>query len=98
TNDAHVRAGALPSFAEPVDVPAAVHPHVGAQNEGAGEVNEKVVSDRIDALDRAAGNGRVIVNAVERGQNGLEGGDLLARQRAVKCARGTKDRIPLRLP
>src|SRR6476659_9760777 len=97
-DDAHVATRALPSLTRTVDVPASVHAHVRAEDKIAGEMNEKVFADGTDAFDRAAGERRVFVDAVESRQHGLEGRDLGTGQRAMQRARGPKDGVSLRHP
>ena len=44
---AHVARGPLPALARPVDVPAAVHPHVRVQHEIARERHQQMLSARV---------------------------------------------------
>ncbi len=66
---AQVAARPLPALARPVDVPAAVHAHVGPQGEAAGEPHQQVLALGLDRLDRAAGDGRLIVDAGPAGRS-----------------------------
>ena len=49
----HVARASAPALAGPIDVPAAVHPHVRAQHESAGEVHQQVLADAIALVRRS---------------------------------------------
>ena len=90
------RRGRCHALAGTVDVPAAVHAHVRAQHQAAGEAHQQVLAGRVDALDRPAGERRVVVDPGERGEHRLEADDRLAGQRAVQRARGAEDGVAFR--
>ena len=91
---AHVAPRTQPPLAAAVDVPAAVHAHVRAQDEVAGEVHQEVLAGGADLRSmRPAGDP---LDAVERGEHRLEQDDGLARERALQRARGAEYRVPLR--
>ena len=95
-DDAHVSAAFLPSLAGPVDVPAPVHPHVRAQMQAAGEIDDEMFADGNDLLDRSPGDRLLIVDARQLREHGLEPPHGLSGERGVQCARGAEDRIALR--
>ena len=74
---------ALPPLAGPVDVPAAVHPHVRAQHEPAGEVHQQVLAARGTRLDR---HGRSA--ACRRARASAPGTPTRSGRRAGRRARG----------
>ena len=82
---------ALPALARPVEMPRAVHPHVRAQRQAAGEAHQQVLAARLAALDGAAGDRRVVVDARQRRQAGGEGGHDACR-RARGAARRRRAR------
>src|SRR3954468_3183765 len=92
----HVTARLAPAFAGTVDVPAAVHAHVRAQDEITGKVHQQMFAGGADPRDGAAGDRGIFVYAGEGGQRRFEAHDLVPRQRAMERARGAKDRVPFR--
>jgi hypothetical protein len=66
-HDAHVDARLLPSFAGPVDVPAAAHEHMSSQRSAAGKMNQQPLAARLHLLDRLPCKRRVVVEARQQG-------------------------------
>ena len=92
-HDAHVSTVPLPFFAGTIDVPTAAHQHVGEQDQVAGKMHEHPLAAGFDRVHGAAGERRVVVDAREFGEDGLEAGDGLAGERAVEGAGGAEDGV-----
>ena len=71
-----------------VEVPDAMHPHVGPEYDIAGKPDEEVLTTRVHSLDGSAANREVVVSARDSGEYGFEVRDLAARERLVERARG----------
>ena len=93
---AHVARRSLPARAGRIQMPAAVHAHVGMENEIARKIHEQMLAARGHRLDRAADDRLIVRDARERGERRLETRHDLAGKRAMQRASGTKNRIPFR--
>src|SRR5579862_5583607 len=69
---AHVRVTAFPSFARAVNVPAAVHQHVGEKDQVTREVHEKPFAATFHRYDLAARDPRIGFDSREAGKNCFE--------------------------
>ena len=77
-------------------MPRAVHPHVRTQDQIAREPHQQVLAARIDALDRAAPEGRGVIDTRQLWKNGFEAGHRAARKRFIQRARRTKNGVAFR--
>ena len=93
---AHVVAPLAPALAGAIQVPTAVHPQMGAQDERARELDDQILARRGDALDSPAAQRRPIVDARQLRQNGLESRNHFAGERLMQRARGAKNRVAFR--
>jgi hypothetical protein len=75
---------------------AAVHPHVGTQDEVAGKRDQEVLAAGGHRLDGPADHGMVVGNAGDGRVDRLEAGDGPAGEHAVQRLRGPVNRIAFR--
>jgi hypothetical protein len=66
------------------------------KHEIAGERHQQVLAARADRLDRAAGEGMVVIDPVERRQRRFEARDEVTGQRPMERLRGAEDRVTFR--
>ena len=94
--ETHVTSGALPRLSRFVDVPASIHAHVCVQHQTAGELHQDMLSDRSDVLDRPACQWVILVDAIQRWQDGFEPHHGFPRERAMQRPRGSKYGVAFR--
>src|ERR1022692_711231 len=66
---------------------------VGEQNQVARKMHEQPLAAGFHGIDGAAGERRVVVDAREFGEDGLEAGDGRAAERALEGAGGAEDGV-----
>jgi hypothetical protein len=94
--DAHVAPRHKPLFARAIDVPRAGHEHVGGEDEVARKVDEAPLPLRLDALDGAAYEWGLVVDAGQLGELGFEGGDDAASDGFLEGSGGSVDCVAFR--
>jgi hypothetical protein len=95
-DDAHVGAGAAPSFAGSSQVPAAVHAQMGSKDQILPEGDEDVFSASVNRCDLAPSNSTADRQGQQLWKAGFELSDLCACQGAMQGAGRTENRIALR--